>query len=414
MANQLVLEVKNVSKSFELHRNVKQNLKEKIMHLLVEKKQISHTFQALKNVSFNLYKGEALGIIGENGAGKSTLLRILSGVTQPDVGQINYYGKTVSILDIGAGFHPELSGIENIYLAASLYKFTKTEINQQLNAIISFSGISEFINEPVKNYSSGMYLRLAFSIITCLQADLYIIDEVINVGDANFQSKCKTRMEELMAAGKTLLIASHNMNEMVVLCNRIILMEKGEVIENGGAEVIQKYMARALPQFFEFKGNTFFHLKDLKTATHSIQELIIHQTGIENYTLLSQGIDCSNSFTVFFQFQLLKQLRLLFRLKIFDSAGALVFACSSIENKDYINSVGNYRLTFNMPKNLFNERAYSIDLVLVDLQQQTILYTVENIITVKMAHPDYEYNSELKMYSPGLVKPVVSTHVTKY
>ena len=414
MANQLVLEVKNISKSFELHRNVKQNLKEKIMHLLVEKKQISHTFQALKNVSFDLYKGEALGIIGENGAGKSTLLRILSGVTQPDAGQINYYGKAVSILDIGAGFHPELSGIENIYLAASLYKFTKTEINQQLNAIISFSGISEFINEPVKNYSSGMYLRLAFSTITCLQADLYIIDEVINVGDANFQSKCKTRMEELLAAGKTLLIASHNMNEMVVLCNRIILMEKGEVIEIGGAEVIQKYMARALPQFFEFKGNTFFHLKDLKTATHSIQELIIHQAGIENYTLLSQGIDCSNSFTVFFQFQLLKQLRLLFRLKIFDSAGALVFACSSIENKDDINSVGNYRLTFNMPKNLFNERAYSIDLVLVDLQQQTILYTVENIITVKMAHPDYEYNNELKMYSPGLVKPVVSTHVTKY
>ena len=243
-----VLEVKHVSKTFRLHSAHADTIKGALSGFFSPAQRKANTFVALNDISFNVYKGEALGIIGENGAGKSTLLRVLAGIIPPDTGEINFYGHAVSILEVGTGFNPELTGSENIYLSASLYHFTRKKIEERFDEIVAFSGIGKFIDQPVKAYSSGMYLRLAFSILTCLDADIYLIDEVINVGDANFQTKCKKRMEDLIAQGKTLLIASHNMNEIVTLCGRIISLEKGSIVQSGSLEVIQKYMTQTLPQ----------------------------------------------------------------------------------------------------------------------------------------------------------------------
>lgn len=237
----LLLEVKNISKSFRLNENRKDSLKEAITSVFSFKCYSDKQFFALNNVSFKLGKGEVLGIIGKNGAGKSTLLRILSGITQPDSGEINFYGKSASILDVGAGFHPELSGRENVFLAAQLFGLTKEEIERKYQSIVDFSGIQKFIDEPVKNYSAGMYLRLAFAVVAHIDAEVLIFDEVLGVGDAEFQKK----VSDYLAAttGKvSFVVVSHNLGSLMKIATRLILMDKGTVIKEGPLSVINDYM----------------------------------------------------------------------------------------------------------------------------------------------------------------------------
>ena len=412
--SEVMLEVKNLSKSFRMRENRMDSLKGSITQMFSPKKEVVEDFHALKNVSFNLHDGEALGIIGKNGAGKSTLLRILSGISQPDEGEINFYGKVVSILDIGAGFHPELTGRENIYLSASLYKFTRKKIEERFNEIVEFSGIGKFIEEPVKNYSSGMYLRLAFSIITCLDADIYLIDEVVNVGDANFQMKCKNKIEELIAAGKTLLVASHNMNEISVLCNRIILMEHGEIIETGGADIIQKYMTIALPQYFDFEPGKFFHVKNLEESPFEQHEFKIGDCGLKDYRINAGGVSINHPFTIFLDIELRKAIHTELRLKFYDATGALIFTCSSRGNGVLkMDAIGKYHVAFIIPANLLNTRLYSVELRIVNMDEQTLMLKSDKFIAVKMADDNNETADNRELILQGLVKPLITATVTR-
>jgi ABC-type polysaccharide/polyol phosphate transport system ATPase subunit len=411
--SEVMLEVKNLSKSFRLRENRVDSLKASIARLFSSKNDAVQDFHALTNVSFNLERGEALGIIGKNGAGKSTLLRILSGISEPDNGEINFYGKAVSILDIGAGFHPELTGRENIYLSASLYKFTRKKIEERFAEIVDFSGIGDFIDEPVKNYSSGMYLRLAFSIITCLDADIYLIDEVVNVGDANFQVKCKNRIEELIAAGKTLLIASHNMNEISILCNRIILMEHGQIVETGGADIIQKYMTIALPQYFHFEGKEFFHVRNLSESPFEQKDLVIGNYGLKDYQVSDEGISTNHPFVVFLEVELTKAINAEMRLKFYDATGALIFTCSSGLGASKMNDVGKYKVEFKIPANLLNTRFYSIELRVVNLDNQTLMFKADKFIAIKMADDNAGVDARRESILQGLVKPLVPVSVTR-
>jgi len=412
---EVMLEVKNVSKHFRMRHQYVDSLKGSLARLFSPKTKTEEDFTALKNISFNLYKGEALGTIGKNGAGKSTLLRILSGINVPDEGEINFYGKAVSILDIGAGFHPELTGKENIYLSASLYKFTRQETEAKFNDIVAFSGIGKFIDEPVKNYSSGMYLRLAFSIITCLDADIYLIDEVVNVGDANFQMKCKNRIEEMMAAGKTMLIASHNMNEISILCNRILLMEHGEVIQMGGPDIIQKYMSLALPQYFKFDGDTFFHIKDLSQSPFQQKKISIDNYGIKDYHVNTEGINAAYSFKVFFDVNILeKNVDAEIRLKFYDATGALIFTATSNQNGiERIDQLGKYHIEFNVPANLFNARLYSIGLRIGNNFDFGLLFNADNFISIKMSDNSRKGNSDHEVTLHGLMKPQVPITINR-
>jgi lipopolysaccharide transport system ATP-binding protein len=203
---------------------------------------------ALKDVSFEVKRGEVLGVIGRNGAGKSTLLKVLSRITEPTTGRVRMRGRVASLLEVGTGFHPELSGRENIYLNGTILGMKKREIDQQFDAIVEFSGVERFLDTPVKRYSSGMKVRLGFAVAAHLLPDILIVDEVLAVGDVEFQTKCLGKMEEVAhEGGRTILFVSHSMNSVNRLCERVILMDRGSIaLDATAAEATQAYL----------KGNT--------------------------------------------------------------------------------------------------------------------------------------------------------------
>src|SRR5215213_10002858 len=193
------------------------------------------TLWALKNVSFEVSPGDVIGIIGRNGAGKSTLLKILSRITEPTSGRVELYGRIASLLEVGTGFHPELTGRENIFLNGSILGMTRKEIASKFDEIVAFAEVEKFIDTPVKRYSSGMYVRLAFAVAAHLEPEILIVDEVLAVGDAAFQKKCLGRMGDVARHGRTVLFVSHNMTAIRTLCRRAILLNGGRVESEGGA-----------------------------------------------------------------------------------------------------------------------------------------------------------------------------------
>jgi ABC-type polysaccharide/polyol phosphate transport system ATPase subunit len=199
-------------------------------------------FWALRDVSFEVGQGEALGIIGHNGAGKSTILKLLSCITAPTSGEIRIRGRLSALIEVGSGFHPELTGRENVYLSGSILGMRRREIAERIESIIDFAGVRQFIDTPVKRYSSGMYVRLGFSIAAHLHPDILLLDEVLAVGDAAFQSKCLKRITELKESGTTVVFISHDLTAVELLCNRAMLLSHGRVIADGATrEVITKY-----------------------------------------------------------------------------------------------------------------------------------------------------------------------------
>src|SRR5436853_417149 len=197
-------------------------------------------FSALREVSFVVERGEALGIIGHNGAGKSTILKLLSGITTPSAGEITINGRLAALIEVGSGFHPDLTGRENVFLNGSILGMRRREIAARLDSIIDFAGVRDFIDVPVKRYSSGMYVRLGFSIAAHLDPGILLLDEVLAVGDAGFQEKCLQRIAQMRDAGITIVFISHDLGAVERLCDRVLLMQKGEIIAGGNAREIVK------------------------------------------------------------------------------------------------------------------------------------------------------------------------------
>lgn len=247
-----------------------------------EKAAKDHAFWALKDVSFELKRGEVLGIIGHNGAGKSTLLKLLSRITEPTAGYADIYGRVGSLLEVGTGFHQELSGRENIYMSGALLGMNKAEINRKMDEIVGFSECEEFIDTPVKRYSSGMYTRLAFSVAAHLEPEILIVDEVLAVGDASFQKKCLGKMGEVAQHGRTVLFVSHNMAAVQSLCKKGLLLNHGKVQEIGPVgQVVQTYMKTAaereaapLRERKDRKGDGTARFTSLKIETEEGHSLI--------------------------------------------------------------------------------------------------------------------------------------------
>ena len=226
---------------------------------------------ALEDVSFSVNQGEVLGIIGRNGAGKSSLLKILSKVTSPTRGQITLNGRVASLLEVGTGFNPELTGRENIYLNGAILGMTKKEIAGKFDEIVAFSGVEKYIDTPVKRYSSGMYVRLAFAVAAHLEPEILIVDEVLAVGDVDFQKKCIGKMKDVASAGRTVLFVSHNMEAIKNLCSRALLMEHGTIVSEGSpSQVIETYLNNRSKSDWghtytelEAPGNEFTRLKSI-------------------------------------------------------------------------------------------------------------------------------------------------------
>jgi ABC-type polysaccharide/polyol phosphate transport system ATPase subunit len=236
------LQFDRVSKKYRIRREVQDVASQGRLARLGEFRKRQRDFWALKDMSFKVARGETLGIIGPNGAGKSTVLKLLSKITAPTSGEITILGKLSALIEVGSGFHPELTGRENVYLSGSILGMRRREIAEKLNSIIEFSGVSEFIDVPVKRYSSGMYVRLGFSIAAHLQPDILLLDEVLAVGDAEFQSKCLQRISELKATGTTIVFISHDLNAVEFLCDRVLLLQHGEIVADGlPRDVIRQY-----------------------------------------------------------------------------------------------------------------------------------------------------------------------------
>lgn len=209
------------------------------------KRKVGDLFWALRDVNFEVAQGETLGIIGRNGAGKSTLLKILSQVTAPTSGEIGVKGRIASLLEVGTGFHPELTGQENIFLNGAILGMSKGEIRAKFDEIVAFSGVGEFINTPVKRYSSGMHVRLAFAVAAHLEPEILIVDEVLAVGDAEFQKKCLGKMRNVASEGRTVIFVSHNMSAISALCRTAITLENGRLLDHGTVDIqISRYLGR--------------------------------------------------------------------------------------------------------------------------------------------------------------------------
>src|SRR3990170_3526505 len=221
-------------------------------------------FWAVKNVYFQLKKGEALGIIGPNGAGKSTILKLLSGILRPNKGEIRIHGRLSALIEVGAGFHPNLTGRENIYLNGAILGMRKEEIRNRFDEIVEFSGISEFIDTPVKRYSSGMYARLGFSIAAHVDPEILLIDEVLSVGDFSFQLKCLKRIQEVIENGTTVIFISHNLPSVITLCPKSILINKGEIHKYDDSKYVSRFYYKIYSTTRRAAEEEYFALKDME------------------------------------------------------------------------------------------------------------------------------------------------------
>lgn len=222
-----IIEVDSVTKKFTVRQN--KSFKERIVNAGRSAKHIER-FTALNNVNFTVQAGESIGLIGANGSGKSTLLKIIGGILTPDSGEVRVRGRIAALLELGAGFHPDLTGRENIYLNASMLGLTDTEIEEQISDIITFSGIADFIDTQVKFYSSGMYVRLAFAVAVHSNPDILLVDEVLAVGDEPFQQKCMNKIRQFQREGRSIILVSHNASHITDICNRAVILDHGNVV----------------------------------------------------------------------------------------------------------------------------------------------------------------------------------------
>ena len=235
--NEVVISVKNMNKDFIIYGDKANTLKEKIVRFNKNRKEIR---KVLKNINIDIRKGETVALIGVNGSGKSTLLKLITRIIYPTKGTIKVNGKVSSLLELGAGFHPDFSGRENIYFNASIFGLSKKEIDDRLESIIEFSELGDFIDTPIRTYSSGMYMRLAFSVAINVDADIILIDEILAVGDQHFQEKCMDKMLELKKKGKTIVFVSHSSDAVKFLCDRAIWLKDGKVEMDGKTDNVLK------------------------------------------------------------------------------------------------------------------------------------------------------------------------------
>lgn len=241
MSNPAII-IESVSKKFRLYKERNQSIKSAVMRRRIS---VHEDFWAVSDVSFEIFEGETFGIIGDNGSGKSTLLKCLAKILFPNSGSITMNGRVAALLEVGSGFHPELSGRENIYLNGSILGMSKKELDFKFDEIVAFSGVGEFIDQPVKNYSSGMYVRLGFAVAINVDPEILLVDEVLAVGDEVFQAKCFKKFEEFKESNKTVVIVSHALSTMSEMCDRLAWMDRGVLKAIGKPEeVIAKYRNR--------------------------------------------------------------------------------------------------------------------------------------------------------------------------
>jgi lipopolysaccharide transport system ATP-binding protein len=365
----------------------------------------AETFWALRDVSFEVQPGEVLGVIGRNGAGKSTLLKLLASITKPTTGQIALHGRVGSLLEVGTGFHPELTGRENIYLNGAILGMKRWEIARKFDQIVAFAEIDKFLDTPVKRYSSGMYVRLAFAVAAHLEPEILIVDEVLAVGDAGFQRKCLGRMGEVARQGRTILFVSHNMGALAQLCHRALWLENGAVERSGACpEVIGAY---------------------LTTGTQTTPDWLNPapcQPGaelrIDSACVLSPGgepcttVEFVEPFTVEVAYTVVKPVRNLSVLcRLLDSQGNILWTSWDTDTTDWggrVRPPGRYRSRCTVPGSIFRPGRYLLT-VGAQVKDVKVHMLHENVLAVDVSEVGFHINPD----RVGLLTPLLEWQVER-
>jgi lipopolysaccharide transport system ATP-binding protein len=337
---------------------------------------------ALRDISFTVDDGEVVGIIGRNGAGKSTLLKVLSRITEPTNGKVLIHGRVGSLLEVGTGFHPELTGQENIYLNGAILGMRRREIRRRLDEIIAFAGVERFIDTPVKHYSSGMYLRLAFSVAAHLDPEILLVDEVLAVGDAAFQRKCLDKMEDVGRRGRTVLFVSHNLPAVSRLCGRAILLEDGRVVEDGPPHyVLSRYLASGM-------GTTAIReWTDPSRAPASTAARLRAVRVLDSSGKVASAVDIRRPVGIEMEFDVLEPGWLLAAsYDFFNEAGLLIFGSieTNPEWRKRQRPIGRYATTAWVPGNLLSEGTVIVNVELLTLHPMTVHFRERQVVAFQV------------------------------
>ena len=395
---EIAVSVRGLSKSYripheqEKHSTLAEALLKRARHPF--RRIASETFWALRNLSFDIQKGDVVGIIGRNGAGKSTLLKILSRITEPTQGEIALYGRIGSLLEVGTGFHPELTGRENIFLNGAILGMTKRDIRRQFDEIVAFSEVEKFLDTPVKHYSSGMYVRLAFAIASHLNPEILILDEVLAVGDHVFQEKCFKKMQEVAAGGHTLLFVSHNLPSVARLCTKGIYLAAGQIAAMGPIqEVLDAYLANNTAVHGVV---TFPEAPDTGKAAAFFSKIELFNDKLE----ITGDVDVRGNFKFILHFRVLKALKdMEISLKIRDLEARAVITTSLSEDNDNVlteRAPGNYMCAVEFPAMFLVPGTYSVDAaihqpghILYDYKSDLMQFSIADTGTPYSRYGDY-------------------------
>lgn len=369
----------------------------------------SSTFWALKDISFEVNAGEVVGIIGRNGAGKSTLLKILSRITEPTSGRIELYGRVSSLLEVGTGFHPELTGRENIFLNGAVLGMRRNEIERKFDEIVAFAEIDQFLDTPVKRYSSGMYTRLAFAVAAHLEPEILLIDEVLAVGDAEFQAKCLGKMGEVAKGGRTVLYVSHNLATMANLCSRVVLLVDGHKRSDGPAqEVIGEYIALGREHGGE---HTWLEWRDAPGN----EKIRLHSVRIVSGGQITSDVNIEDPVRVEIEFwnrspgaRIMTSIHLLDRMKVGVLSSANMHSANLSTDKwfNQPHPVGIYRASCTLPGNFLNEGPYYVNVIVLTNVNRIELFATE-VISFNV-HDRGETRKEWGGDWLGVVRPKLS------
>jgi lipopolysaccharide transport system ATP-binding protein len=411
----VAIEIKGLSKKYKRvgAESPYATLRDTMANILKRTGGVRESFVALNDISFVIKEGERVGIIGRNGAGKSTLLKIISQITPPSKGTVILNGRVASLLEVGTGFHPELTGKENIYLNGSILGLKRVEINQRLKEIIEFSGVEDFINMPLKNYSSGMQLRLAFSVAAHLEPEILLIDEVLAVGDIEFQKRCIGKMEEVSKKnGRTILFVSHNMNYISSFCSKGILLEKGKIVASGGThDVISQYM-----ESLQVGTGKTFLLKE-KTIGDDVAQLVslrmINQDGQPGERFkVTEAIGIEMKYTI-----LKSGYVLWLGHNLHNDRGIHVFDVHDVNHPLYHepHEAGTYTAIVWIPANFLNTGSYIVSSAIFNHLKQVIHFHVRDAFVFSIY--DVVEEETARGLSPGdfagVIRPMLNWAIKK-
>lgn len=406
------IEIRNLGKEYTLAtaqpyislRDVITGAVKNVFHSSKKKKE---KFWALQDINTNIMPGERVGIIGRNGAGKSTLLKIISRITPPTTGEAIIRGRVGSLLEVGTGFHPELTGRENIYLNGSILGLKKAEIKKQLDAIIDFSGVEKFIDTPLKHYSSGMQLRLAFSVAAHLEPEILLIDEVLAVGDIEFQKKCLGKMEEVSKQdGRTILFVSHNLDVIRKFCTSAILLQQGQLVSSGEiGNIVNEYVAGNLQTNAEVKwpDGVLSYDKNIKLWKASLQNT--------NGLTISR-FDTTEKIGVSFEYEIINNPEYFIHgINLYNQENQNIFNSHDVTSNSNFDKKkpGKYKATAWIPGNLLPEGVFSLSVAIFQPNPVNVLIHEHNILSFE-TYTDFTKLNARGNYPdefPGIIRPLI-------